>query len=80
MKYKWRQCSCPGHPRCWASSCPPAMVAGEATGAQETPANAAAVENIAQPLGAGTIPGVDLSDGFDVKDVIGLASKFLFEK
>lgn len=56
------------------------MVAGEATGAQETPANAAAVENIAQPLGAGTIPGVDLSDGFDVKDVIGLASKFLFEK
>lgn len=58
----------------------PAVVADQIAGAQEAPANTAAVENIAQLLGAGAVPGVDLSDGFDVKDVIGLASKFLFKK
>ena len=58
----------------------PAVVANEANGVQAQPANAAAVENIAKLFGAGAIPGVDLSDGFDVKDVIGLAANFLFGK
>ena len=55
----------------------PAVQANPTSGAQSQPANALAVENIAKLLGAGAIPGVDLSDGFDFKDVIGLAMNFL---
>jgi len=58
----------------------PAVVASEASGAQAQPANASAVENIAKLMGAGAIPGLDLSDGFDMKDVIGLAAHFLGNK
>ena len=59
---------------------PPAVIASEASGAQAQPANADAVANIAKLFGAGAIPGVDLSDGFDVKDAIGLAAHFLGKK
>ena len=55
----------------------PAVQAPAEGGAQAQPANAAAVENIAKLFGAGAIPGVDLSDGFDLKDVISLAANFL---
>lgn len=58
----------------------PAVVANEAASVQAQPANAAAVANIAQLFGAGAIPGLDLSDGFDMKDVIGLAAHFLGKK
>ncbi len=54
---------------------------GAQTGdAAQSGVSADAISNITKMLGAGAIPGVDLSDGLDIKDAIGFVGAMLGKK